>query len=114
MITLSIDVTKIDKNLIKTVTKKDGSEAKYLNLVLMPNRDGKDIYGNDGFVKQNTTKAQRDEGIQTQILGNYQDKGDGGFANRASAPSPSPLLSHNVAKGNGYAPQGEDNDPLPF
>ena len=112
MITLSIDVTKIDKNLIKTVTKKDGSEAKYLNLVLMPNRDGKDIYDNDGFVKQNTTKAQRDEVIQTPILGNYQDKGDGGFSSRASAPTPSPISSHNVAKGNGYAPQGDDDIPF--
>ena len=110
MITLSIDVAKIDKNLIKTVTKKDGSTAKYLNLILWPNKDGKDIYENDGFVKQSLTKAQRDEGIETPILGNYQDKREGNGA--GGKASPAPVTPHNYANGNGYAPQGDDDIPF--
>jgi hypothetical protein len=109
MITLSIDVNKLNKDLIRTVQKKDGTFAKYLNLVLWPNKDGKDQYDNDGFVKQSLTKAQRDEGIETPILGNYQDKRDGQFGGKAS---PAPITPHNAAKANGYAPQGDDDIPF--
>lgn len=111
MITLSIDLTKVNKDLIKTVQKKDGSTAKYLNLVLWPNKDGKDAYDNDGFAKQSLTKAQRDEGIETAILGNYQDKGDGQFGGKAS---PAPITPHNASKANGYVPQADADDDLPF
>jgi hypothetical protein len=110
MITLSIDVTKINKNLLKAVTKKDGTKATYLNLILWPNKDGKDQYDNDGFVKQSLTKAQRDEGIETAILGNYQDKGDGSVGGKAS---PAPITPHNFDKANAYAPADKDDD-LPF
>jgi hypothetical protein len=73
MITLSIDITKIDKSLLKKVTKKDGSEAVYLNLILWDNKDGVDQYGNKGTVKQSLSKEQREEGIKVDILGNYKE-----------------------------------------
>jgi len=72
--TISLDVTKIDKSLLKSVTKKDGTKALYLNLICWPNRDGKDQYGNDGSVKHSLTKEQRDAGIKSEILGNYKVK----------------------------------------
>ena len=112
MITLSIDVTKINKDLLRTVTKKDGSKATYLNLVLWENKDGKDQYDNDGFCKQSLTKNQRDEGIETQILGNWQDKREGfGAGGKAS---PAPVSPHNRAKADGYAPSNDIDDDLPF
>lgn len=111
MITLSIDVTKINKDLLRTVTKKDGSKATFLNLVLWENKDGKDAYDNDGFCKQSLTRAQKEEGIQTEILGNWQDKRDGYQA--GGKASPAPITPHNRAKADGYAPSDIDDD-LPF
>jgi len=74
MITLSIDLTRIDKTLIRDVVKKDGTTAKYLGLVLWENKEGRDIYGNDGAVKQSATKEQREKGLGKQILGNFKVK----------------------------------------
>ncbi len=76
MITASIDVTKIDKNKI-VVGKKGG---KYINLVLIENRNGVDKYGNDGFIAQETTKEERNAGKRGAILGNYRLKSPNGGA----------------------------------
>jgi len=77
MFTLSIDVTKIDKSLLKEVIRKDGTKAVFLNLICWPNRDGKDKYDNDGSVKHSLTKEQRDAGIVSETLGNYKVKETG-------------------------------------
>jgi len=111
MITQSIDLLKIDKNLLKSVIKKDGTKALYLNLICWPNKDGRDQYDNDGTVKQSLSKAQRDEGVTVVILGNYQDKGDGNGA--GGKASPAPITPHNEAKASAYAPADKDDD-LPF
>ena len=78
MFTLSIDVTKIDKSLLREVIKKDGTKAVYLNLICWPNKEGKDKYDNDGSVKHSLSKEQRDEGIKSEIIGNYKVKDEGG------------------------------------
>lgn len=70
MITLSIDVSKLDKSRFKRVTKKNGEPAVYCELVLLETPNGQ--YG-DYMVKQGLTKAERDEGIQMPILGNGKD-----------------------------------------
>jgi len=62
MITLSFDVTKLDKS--KFVTGKKGT---YCNLVLIETPTSE--YG-DYMVKQDSTKEQREAGEQTPILGN--------------------------------------------
>ena len=71
MITLSIDVTKIDKTRII-----EGKKGKYLDLVLFPNKGGEDEYGNHGFVKQGSTKEERasKQYADLPILGNYKDR----------------------------------------
>lgn len=102
MFTLSIDVTKIDKSLLKEVTKKDGTKAVFLNLICWPNEEGRDQYDNDGTVKQSLSKEQREAGTKVKILGNYRVKDD--------APSPS---RHQQEKSNGYAPADRDDD-IPF
>jgi len=67
MITVSIDVTKIDKARLKEVKKRDGSTAKYLELVLIETPNGQ--YG-DFMVKQGVTKEEREKRVEMPILGN--------------------------------------------
>lgn len=75
IVNLSIDVTKIDKSRLKEVKLKAGTTAKYLNLTLIENRNGRDQYGNDGMVIESATKEERAAGQRGAILGNYQIQG---------------------------------------
>lgn len=70
MITISFDVTRLDKSRFKKVTKKNGDLAIYCELVLFETPNGQ--YG-DYMVKQGLSKAERDEGVQLPILGNGKD-----------------------------------------
>ena len=70
-VSLSLDVTKIDKSRLKEVTKKDGSVAKYVNLTTFINPAEEDQYGNHGFISQSMTKEEREAGKERPpILGN--------------------------------------------
>lgn len=70
-VSISIDVTKIDKSRINEVTKKDGSVAKYVNLTTFINPSEEDQYGNHGFIAQSQTKEERESGAERPpILGN--------------------------------------------
>ena len=64
-IKISIDVTKIDKSRIF-----EGKKGKYLNLTAFIDVETPDKYDNNGFISQETTKEEREAGIQTPILGN--------------------------------------------
>ena len=66
MIKLKIDVTKIKKEHIF-----EGKKGKYLSLTLLDNKDGRDQYGNDGFVVQQLSKEAFDSGERGAILGNW-------------------------------------------
>lgn len=67
IINVEIDVTKISKNRLKTVKRKDGTEAKFLKATLMPRKDD---YGNDYMVVESTTKEERAEKVKGAIIGN--------------------------------------------
>lgn len=82
MITLNIDVTLLDKARFKRITKKDGSQAVYCDLVLIENPSGK--YG-DFMVKQSVTKEERQARKEMPIIGNGKD-----WSNQSSAPAPAP------------------------
>ena len=70
-VSISIDVTKIDKSRINEVTKKDGSVAKYVNLTTFINPSEEDQYGNHGVIAQSQTKEERESGAERPpILGN--------------------------------------------
>jgi hypothetical protein len=72
-ITLSIDVTLLDKSRFKHITRKDGTPAIFCDIILLPAKEGKDRFGNDGMVKQQTTKDERIEGkVEMPILGNFK------------------------------------------
>jgi hypothetical protein len=82
MVTLKIDVMKIDKNLL--FSGKNG--AKYLDVALMDNRDGPSEYGDDGFCVQSVSKEAREAGKKGPIIGNWRN-----IETRAKAkPAPTP------------------------
>lgn len=64
MITVSIDLRKIDQSKCKS----HPNGAKYCELVLLEAREKK--YGNDYMVVQGLPKADRDAGLKGAILGN--------------------------------------------
>lgn len=68
MQTGKIDVTKIDKSFLFK-----GKSGTYLDIALIPNKSGRDQYGNDGMIVQSVSKAARQEGKKGAILGNYSD-----------------------------------------
>ena len=67
MITISIDVTLLDKTRFKQVKRKNGDNAVFADLILIETPDGK--YG-DYIVKQGVTKEERAARIEMPILGN--------------------------------------------
>lgn len=62
-IKINIDVTKLDKTAFFK-----GKNGTYCSLIIWPNRDGEDQYGNTSTVKQDIGKDRREE--RTQIIGN--------------------------------------------
>ena len=89
---LNIDVTKIDKTgLFVGKPRADGSTPKYLDLALMHNRNGRDEFGNDGFVVQSLSKERRAAGEKGPIIGNWKNTERSGRGAQAPAvPAPIP------------------------
>jgi len=88
MITVKIDVTKIDKNLLFK-----GAKGTYLDVVLFETPDDK--FGNDYRVVQGVTKEARAAGVKGAILGN--GKVIGGNAKPAfNKAEPKPVASEDV------------------
>jgi hypothetical protein len=75
-----------------------GEKGQYLELTLIPNRDGPDKYGYAGFAAVNLTKERREAGEKGPIIGNWKPIG------RAAA-APAPVES---------APATDDGDYIPF
>lgn len=67
MITISIDLSRLDKERFKTITRKNGDKATFCDLVLFETPESD--YG-DYMVKQNLSKEDRQAGVQMPILGN--------------------------------------------
>lgn len=93
MITISLNVTRIDKTAIV-----DGKNGKYLSLCLFANKNGPDQFGNDGFVTQDLGKERRLAGEKGPILGNYRD------FDRQKAESEKPE----------FRSEKQDDDDIPF
>lgn len=93
MIKYKIDVTKIDKALLYK-----GEKGTYLNGVFFENKNGPSEYGDDGFIVQDVTKEQRDQGVKGPIIGNWR------HLKPKSTPAPKPATE---------SPALEDDD-IPF
>jgi len=95
-ISISIDVTKIDK----TALYEGKTGKKYLSLMLKL-RGEKDKYGFDGFIVQEISKERKQAGEKGPILGN---------AKIMDWNKPS---EHQQAKANGYVkPDAWDDDGM--
>ena len=97
MISISIDVTLLDKARIKEMTRKNGKKAKFLELILIDTPSGQ--YG-DYMVKQGVTKEERAAKIEMPILGNAKIIGASSQprqqppAQRTSRPDRPPVNEH--------------------
>jgi len=65
-ITGRIDVKKIDKSRLY-----QGAKGTYLNFTFFLN-DETDQYGNNGFITQEITKEEKNNGVKMPILGNVK------------------------------------------
>ncbi len=85
-ISVKIDVNKILKDRLFK-----GEKGTYLDLTTFINTEEKDQYGNSGFISQETSAEEREQGVKTPILGNvkvfYQS---GGKQESFIPPSPAP------------------------
>ncbi len=100
IINLSIDLAKVDKSVIKTVTLKSGKIAKYLNLSCFVN-DEQDQYGNICSLSINQTEEERSAKTPKVYVGN------GKIVWSDTKPNPNEIPDENNAEGDGL------ND-LPF
>ena len=62
---IKIQLNKIDKTQIYV-----GKVHKFLDCVLHDNKNGKDEFGNDGFITQSISKEKREAGERGPIIGN--------------------------------------------
>ena len=97
MIIAKIDVTKLDKSHFFK-----GQKGIYTDLMLIPNKDGGDQYGNDGFVSQGVSKEARDKGEKGKIVGNYKK------IHRPEAPQAKPAAKAKVPN------DPDQDDDVPF
>ena len=65
-ISLKIDVKKIDKARLFAAQ----SGAAYLDMTTFVDLDNPSQYGDHGFISQNVSKEERQQGVQGAILGN--------------------------------------------
>lgn len=93
-------MTQVDE--ARLIPGKNGK--KYLSLVFFDNKNGKDQYGNDGYVIQSLSKEEREAGKRTPIIGNFR---------LSSGPAPSRQSSERRP-----APEqqsaSDKNDDVPF
>jgi hypothetical protein len=99
MIIAKIDVTKLDKGHFFK-----GQKGIYADLVLIPNKDGVDQYGNDGFVSQGVSKEAREKGTKGAIVGNYKKINRGGDTAAAPKTQAKPKVQ----------PDFDQQDDVPF
>ena len=80
-ISIKIDVNKIDKSRLFK-----GEKGTYLDLTTFIDTENEGQYGDHGFISQSVTKEEREQSVQTPILGNVKVffNGSGDSAQHAS------------------------------
>jgi hypothetical protein len=90
LITVNFDLKKIDASRIKNVTRRNGDEARFLEIVLIESPGSQ--FG-DYIVKQAITKEERLAGKEMPIIGDgkiFQPQG--GQARQSQRPARKPDL----------------------
>lgn len=105
-IKLKLDVKKILKDhLFK------GNKGTYLDLVVWPNKDGPDKYGNTHYVVQELSRAARDAGERGPIIGNLT-------LPESEEPTPAPRQQRPPVRQQAQAAEsvneGMEDDDIPF
>lgn len=120
-ISLKIDVTKIDKS--RLFQGKNG--AKYLDVTTFVDLDNPSQYGDHGFITQDVSKEERNQGVKGNILGNtkvfYNDSQQqtGGFQQQPQQTGftpqqpPQPQGTQGYGQG-GPVPDNNFDDDIPF
>ena len=93
-----IDVTKIAKEHLFI-----GQKGKYLDIMMHDNKDGRNDYGDDGFITQSVSKEAKQQGIKGPIIGNW----------RKLDPRPG-TRTEKPAKEKAAAASGDDLEDAPF
>lgn len=102
-VSISIDVTKIDKaRLVK------GAKGTYLDMTGFIDLDEADQYGNNGMITQTVSKEEKAAGVRGPILGNSKVFWrDDQQAPQRQAPRPQPSQQASP-------PDFDPNDDIPF
>jgi hypothetical protein len=102
MITIKLDVTKLEKNRFH-----HGKKGIYADLILIEHPND---YGDDGFVAQAVSKEEREEGIKGPIVGNWRD------TDKKAAPPAPVRQAPPEPQRPPPNPQGEliEDDDIPF
>lgn len=91
-LSVRIDVTKIDKARLYA-----GAKGTYLDLTTFVDTDQQDQYENNGFISQSVDKEEREQGVQTPILGNVKVFfNDGAQSAQQSAPQGQAVIDEDI------------------
>ena len=96
-ISLSIDVTKLDKSRFFK-----GKKGTYADLTLRFD-DEEDQYGNNGFISENVSKEEREAGEQGTIVGNAKLRWESGHDTKHTKTRASKIMEAT-----------EEEDDVPF
>ncbi len=99
VISMKINVTRITKDAMFK-----GEKGTYLDVACFVNKDGRDQYGNDGFVTQEVSKERREAGEKGPIIGNWKYLDAPKPPDRKPEPRPAP-------RGLPKPPRDPDLDP---
>jgi hypothetical protein len=103
LVSLKIDVTKIDKARLYK-----GQKGTYLDATVYL-LDEPDEYGNSGMITQSVSKEERESGVKGAILGNVKILKDFGTAEAKPEPKPAPKPVLSTPP-----PTSQYDDDLPF
>ena len=92
-VSVSLDLKKLDLTRCPVVTKKDGTEARYLNMTTFIDTAQQDQYENNGFIAQSQSKEEREAGKERPpILGNVKVfYTDGAAPQSGASPTAAPI-----------------------
>ena len=96
-VSVSLDLKKLDLTRCPVVTKKDGTEARYLNMTTFIDTDQQDQYENNGFIAQSQSKEEREAGEERPpILGNVKVFYTDGAAPQPTAASTAAPITEDI------------------